>query len=58
LAVLELIRLKQIVALQQEEFGEIEIAKAAEAGQNVSLEVGRDPRVEPPVSQEPITTNS
>ena len=31
LALLELIRLKQIVVLQQEDFGEIEVAKASEA---------------------------
>lgn len=52
LALLELIRLKQIVALQQEEFGEIEVAKAAEAGRSVE---GRTAVTEP--LPEPITTN-
>jgi len=51
LALLELIRLKQIVALQQEEFGEIELARASE-----STDVGRSVPAEP--SPEPITTNS
>ena len=48
LAILELIRLKQIVAIQQEDFGDIEIAKASEVERSVPAE--------PPA--EPITTNS
>ena len=47
LAVLELIRLKQAVALQQEEFGEIELAPAPEIGRAV-----------PSAPPEPITTHS
>jgi segregation and condensation protein A len=63
LALLELIRLKQIVTVQHEEFGEIEVTKAAEAGRGVAAEspsqVGqgveeRTPTLEP---SEPVTTN-
>ena len=49
LALLELIRLKQIVALQPEEFGEIELAKAADADAGPAV---------PGTPPEPITTNS
>jgi segregation and condensation protein A len=43
LALLELIRLKQIVAVQAEHFGEIEIEKAPPAAVNVEAETTATP---------------
>ncbi|HZO85268.1 MAG TPA: segregation/condensation protein A [Verrucomicrobiae bacterium] len=54
LALLELIRLKQVVALQREEFGEIELACAAEA----SREAGQAGQGVPAEPTTPMITNS
>jgi len=55
LALLELIRLKQLIALQTESFGEIAICRAALGAQSPEAPAAQ-PVTEPPLTEQPPTT--